>query len=892
MKITQLVQVAVTIATTSTVALADITMSQAGSNYQQGTVEPAGQVKGGPTPTSSGSTTGTTTSTTGSITNSGDYLAPFSTDEPSDLFQRYDTLTTLAPIINVASDLLTRPLPTNKWWGNLIHTTTEDIDTVANPAWSNPYALKLPKEAPYGVQACYSYSYRSMADEVDGVVKYYLHAFHNDLTLSAAEFSSAKPDYEIYSFSDFGASVRTFVSGSDNCMDSALVNGMAFVSTTYAGLTASIQSEYAMTMIDDSTAGKYVIQLPNNQTWVVYSSDTSATFSIDSTGSALVSSAVYTGTLRVAILPESGDQTVYDDYSSCIVRSGNVSVASRTSYSLQWETEGSGCDSSGLLHFALPHQVEVMSDATTMQSTGAIVLHSSTRGQMVGQVTTSGSWTLTEDEADDEVDFYPANKPSADVVSQIGLLATLQSDIDTDWSLDTGSWYYNGKAYQKYASLCLMAADNSVVGDDTTLLSTCLSKLEDLVEPFLTNTLGSPLAYETSYKGIVTSQVFAANDADVEFGNGVYNDHHYHYGYWVTASAILKKLDPSWSGMAQLENMVWTLLRDVANPSSDDAYFPKFRHFSWYLGHSYSHGVTPMADGKDEESTSEDVNFYYGMMLWGKVTQNQAVEDLGSLMLRLNARAVRTYFLMTSDNTIHPPQFVPNHVTGIFFDNKADYATWFSAEKYCIHGIQMIPVSPINGLVRTTKFIQEEWDDILSKEAIVTGDDTTNAWLSLLLVNEAAINQADALAKLTTATMDDGLTRSWALYNAASRGGTSSSGSTSTATIPSVTTAVTTVPVSTTATPTVTTAPVSTTATPTVTTAPVSTTATPSVTTAPVSTTAAPTVTIAPVSSTAAPVTTATSTPVVTPTATVNPKTGVTIPAATSNSWQNDVGQY
>ncbi|ETP46627.1 hypothetical protein F442_07122 [Phytophthora nicotianae P10297] len=156
------------------------------------------------------------------------------------------------------------------------------------------------------------------------------------------------------------------------------------------------------------------------------------------------------------------------------------------------------------------------------------------------------------------------------------------------------------------------------------------------------------------------------------------------------------------------------------------------------------------------------------MKLWGQVSGNKAVEDLGSLMLRLNARTVRTYFLMTSDNTIHPPQFVPNHVTGIFFDNKADYATWFGPEKYCIHGIQMIPVSPINGLARTVTFVKEEWDDILSKEAIVTGGDTTNAWLSLLLVNQAVINQADALTKLATATMDDGLTRSWALYNAAS----------------------------------------------------------------------------------------------------------------------------
>ncbi|GMF22302.1 unnamed protein product [Phytophthora lilii] len=739
------------VALTSTIANL-VSASLAGSNYKEGTVHAADQEQG----------------------STSDYLAAFSTDAPSEaLFQRKDGLGTLAPIINVADELLTKPIPTNKWWGNLIHTTTEDINTVANPAWSNPYALKLPKEAPFGLQACYSYTYRKMADEVDGVVKYYLHEFHNDVTLSASEFGSIKPDYEVYSFSDLGVAVRTCVSGSSgsgsaSCMDSALVHGMAFVSATYAGLTPRVESDYAMTLLESSTPGKYVVQLANKQTWVVYASDTSATFSIASTGSALVAAAGYTGTIRVAILPDSSEQSVYDDYVSCVVRGGDVSVQSRTSYSLKWETEGTGCDSTGLLHFALPHQVEVMSESTTTQSKEAIVLHSSTRGQMVGQVTTSGSWVLTEDEADEEVDFYPASKPSAEVVSQVNLLSTLQSDIESDWSLDTGSWYYNGKAYQKYASLCLMAADSSVVGDDTTLLSSCLSKLEALVVPFVNNTLSVPLVYETTYKGIVTSQVFTSNDVDVEFGNGVYNDHHYHYGYWITASAILKKLDPSWSGMAQLEIMVWTLLRDVANPSSDDTYFPKFRHFSWFLGHSYSHGVTPMADGKDEESTSEDVNFHYGMMLWGKVTQNKAVEDLGSLMLRLNARAVRTYFLMTSDNTIHPAQFVPNHVTGIFFDNKADYATWFSAEKYCIHGIQMIPVSPINGLVRTKTFIQEEWDDILSKEAIVTGDDTTNAWLSLLLANQAVINQADALAQLSTAKMDDGLTRSWALYIAAS----------------------------------------------------------------------------------------------------------------------------
>lgn len=697
------------------------------------------------------------------------YHVPFDTAAPPEgLFERHDGLATLAPIINVAADLLTQPIPTNKWWGNLIHTTVNDVDSVANPVWSNPYAIKLPVEAPFGIQACYSYNYRRMATKVNGIIKYYFHDFHNDITLSASEFGSCKPKYEVYSFSDMGVAVRTCILDTLKCMDSALVQGMAFVSATYSGLTPRIESEHTMELDDTFQQGKYVVRLANKQVWVVYASDPSLLLSIDKTGYALISSSVFTGTIRVAILPENKDHDLYNDFASCIVRGGDVLVQSRTRYSLNWETDGSDCGSNGLLHFALPHQVEMISGATTMKSKGAIVLHSSTRGEMVGHVTTSGSWTLIEHEANEEVDFYPANALSAQIASQINLLSLLQRDIESEWILDKGSWYFSGKAFQKYASLCLMAADATVVNNDTTLLRSCLDKLEAHVSPFLTNSLGAPLVYETTYHGIVSSSVFSTGDVQVDFGNGVYNDHHYHYGYWVTASAILKKLDPLWSRMAHLDTMVWTLLRDVANPSSNDRYFPKFRYFSWYLGHSYAHGVTPMADGKDQESTSEDVNFYYGMKLWGQVSHNEAVETLGSLMLRLNARAVRTYFLMTLDNTIHPSEYVPNHVTGIFFDNKVDYTTWFSAEKYCIHGIQMIPVSPINALVRTAAFVHEEWHDILSKEGIVTNPDCTNPWLSLLLVNAAVINQVEALAKLAIATMDDGLTRSWALYIAAS----------------------------------------------------------------------------------------------------------------------------
>ncbi|TMW55052.1 hypothetical protein Poli38472_013814 [Pythium oligandrum] len=703
----------------------------------------------------------------------GNMFKPFSTEKPSDLFKPNDGLAKLAPIVNVKADLLTtRPIPTNEWWGNLIHTTNKERGISSNPAWANPYALKLPVgKAPFGIQACYSYTYRRKAELKDDRIKFYLHEYHNDVTLSATEFA-AVPSYEVYDWSDLGINLRVCAPGGGKCMDSALVNGMSFISATYDGLTPRVVTEANVTKLEESN-GKFVITMDNKQTWVLYAKG--AKFTVEGDKKAVVASGAFTGMVRLAILPDGAAADVYDSYAGCAVRGGMVSVQSRTDYSLDWEADGETCASNGLLHFAFQHHLDSMGieSGDAKAADGSVILQSSVRGPMRGIVTKSSgetaSWKLKEPELAEDIGFYAPRKIDAAIVEQVQLKKKLKEDIDSEWKIDGTSYYFSGKAYQKYASLCLMADDVAVMGADKTLLRTCLDKLEKTLDSFLTNKFVSPLAYDSTYRGIVTSEVFTKNDVNVDFGNGIYNDHHYHYGYWITASAMLKKLDPEWKRMGELDTMVWTMLRDVANPSQDDTYFPTFRHFSWFLGHSYSHGATPLADGKDQESTSEDINFFYGMMLWGKVNGNKAVEDLGSLMLRIDARAVRTYFLMDSSNKVHPPEFVKNHVTGIFFDNKVDYATWFSAEKHCIHGIQMIPVSPINEIVRSPKFVKEEWDDVLSKETIVKTSDPTNAWLSLLYANYAVVDKQTALKALETVKMDDGLTRSWALYVAATR---------------------------------------------------------------------------------------------------------------------------
>jgi endo-1,3(4)-beta-glucanase len=97
------------------------------------------------------------------------------------------------------------------------------------------------------------------------------------------------------------------------------------------------------------------------------------------------------------------------------------------------------------------------------------------------------------------------------------------------------------------------------------------------------------------------------------------------------------------------------------------------------MGHSWSQGLFTSLDGKDEESTSEDINLYYAMSLWGKVTNRPELDQLGQLMLTIARRSIQNYFLLEDDNKNHPRAFVGNKVTGILFENKVDHTTYFSA---------------------------------------------------------------------------------------------------------------------------------------------------------------------------------------------------------------------
>ena len=103
----------------------------------------------------------------------------------------------------------------------------------------------------------------------------------------------------------------------------------------------------------------------------------------------------------------------------------------------------------------------------------------------------------------------------------------------------------------------------------------------------------------------------------------------------------------------------------------------------------------------------------------------------------MTARSLQHYYLLSTDNTVQPRNFIGNRVAGILFENKADHTTYFDGHIEAIQGIHMIPVLAPSGFVRRPRFVQEEWETFFSGGRI---DAVQNPWRGVLWANYAIAN--------------------------------------------------------------------------------------------------------------------------------------------------------
>jgi endoglucanase Acf2 len=385
----------------------------------------------------------------------------------------------------------------------------------------------------------------------------------------------------------------------------------------------------------------------------------------------------------------------------------------------RFETKAMEGSENGTIFALYPHQWKY----TTSELTE--LTYNSVRGKMkAGQ----GADFVTEVPVQGVLPMLPA-EGIKDRERMLGYLKAEAKKVSAGFA-DT---YWEGKLLGRLATLSGIAE----MAGAPELQKVFIDELKRRLENWLTASPGeaAPLFYYNSNWGsMIGSKPSYGSDMPL-------NDHHFHYGYFIRAAGEIARLDPEWA--KKWEPMVMLLIRDIASPDRADTMFPYIRCFDKYAGHSWASGDANFADGNNQESSSESLNAWYGMMLWGEATGNKTVRDTGLSLFNTERTAVEEYWFDVSDTNF--PKDFPQVALGMVWGGKGAFATWFSPDIDCIHGINWLPFTPASIYMgRHPEYVKKNHDRIVEKRA--EGDNYNNGWGDLVVMFNALQDPAMASA--------------------------------------------------------------------------------------------------------------------------------------------------
>jgi endoglucanase Acf2 len=172
------------------------------------------------------------------------------------------------------------------------------------------------------------------------------------------------------------------------------------------------------------------------------------------------------------------------------------------------------------------------------------------------------------------------------------------------------------------------------------------------------------------------------------------NDHHFHYGYWIRAVAEIALRDPEWAARGRWGDMVDLLIKDIAFAERGSSEFPFLRNFDPYEGHSWASGIGLGEHGNNQESSSEALNAWAGLILWGEVKNDPALRDLGIWLLVTETEAVKHYWFNLYGQVFSPEY--KNVDVSMVFGAKYSHNTWWTDDPRQITGINLLPMTTVS----------------------------------------------------------------------------------------------------------------------------------------------------------------------------------------------------
>lgn len=342
-------------------------------------------------------------------------------------------------------------------------------------------------------------------------------------------------------------------------------------------------------------------------------------------------------------------------------------------------------------------------------------------------------------------------------------------DLPLSVQMGLGDTYFTGKVFGRFAQIIAIADAVGQTGEPWFL--EMVDRLAMRVETWLGRDAPTPFLYDVSWGGLVScgcevedcdgtctpsckvdhnsdpQSCPALTDEFGNFGNSVYNDHHFHYGYWVYAASVLAKFKPEWE--LQWREQILAIIRDYANPSELDHSFPVVRHKDWFLCFSWAGGIAAADErGRNQESTSEAVNAYYAIYTYGKAMEGKVpwatdLKDLGRIWTAMEAHGAETYWQIRQGGEVYNEADFPDHVIGILWSNSATHNTWFSKNDYAVSGIQLLPITPASETYLKADWVSQHFSEF-QKDCQMEAD-CEKGWSWTVCLEQAIIDKQAAL---------------------------------------------------------------------------------------------------------------------------------------------------
>ena len=183
------------------------------------------------------------------------------------------------------------------------------------------------------------------------------------------------------------------------------------------------------------------------------------------------------------------------------------------------------------------------------------------------------------------------------------------------------------------------------------------------------------------------------------------NDHHFTYGYWIRAAADIALRDPAWASKDQWGGMVDLLIADIATAKRGSPEFPFLRNFDPYEGHSWASGIGMGDMGNNQESSSEAVNAWAGLILWGEIHGNRDLRDLGIYLYTTEIEAINHYWFDIHGKVLAPEY--KNIEVSQLFGGKYAHDTWWIDDPRQIKGINILPITTASVyLAKSPEFVK------------------------------------------------------------------------------------------------------------------------------------------------------------------------------------------